>query len=89
MADLAPTLSYDFAVMDNAGPGGTIPFDLLDKVTQPVLAVCGSASPPFMVDSARAVAKALPGGRLVELDGHHHVVPPEVLAPVLTEFFAD
>ncbi|GAA1609175.1 alpha/beta hydrolase [Kribbella sancticallisti] len=87
MAEVAPTLAYDFAVMDSAGPGGRIPFGLLAKVTQPALAVCGSASPPFMIDSARAVAKALPGGRLVELEGRHHVVPPEVLAPVLTEFF--
>ncbi|ADB34936.1 alpha/beta hydrolase fold protein [Kribbella flavida DSM 17836] len=85
VAELAPTLRYDFAVMDSA-PGGTVPFGTLGKVTQPALAVCGSASPAFMVDAARLVAKALPAGQYVELDGQDHVVPPEVLAPVLRDF---
>lgn len=83
----AHTIAYDFAVMD-AAPGGTVPFELLAKVTQPALAICGSASPPFMIDSAHAVAKALPSAQLVELAGQHHAVPPEVLAPVLVEFFS-
>jgi pimeloyl-ACP methyl ester carboxylesterase len=86
-AERAPTLLYDFAVMDSA-PGGTVPFDRLAHVGQPALALWGSASPPFMVDAARLVAKALPNGQYVELEGHHHVVPPEVLAPVLTDFFS-
>ena len=86
MAEVAHTLAYDFAVMDNGAPGGVVPLELLGKVTQPGLAICGSVSPPFMTEAARKVAKALPGGRLVELEGHHHVVPPEVLAPVLVEF---
>jgi pimeloyl-ACP methyl ester carboxylesterase len=84
----AHTIAYDFAVMD-AAPGGTVPFDLLTKVTRPALTIFGSASPQFMVESAKAVAKALPSAELVELEGHHHVVPPEVLAPVLAGFFAD
>jgi len=86
MADVAPTLAYDFAVMGNASRGGTVPLELIGNVTQPALAVCGSASPEFMIDAARVVSKALPGGQYVELDGHHHVVPPEVLAPVLIDF---
>lgn len=86
MAEVAHTLAYDFAVMDNGAPGGVVPLELIGKVTQPGLVICGSVSPPFMTEAARKVAKALPGGRLVELDGHHHVVPPEVLAPVLVEF---
>ena len=87
MAAVAPSLAYDFALMAVAA-GGTIPFELIGKITQSALVICGSASPPFMVDAARAVAKTLPAGRLVELDGHDHVVPPQVLAPVLAEFLA-
>jgi hypothetical protein len=34
-------------------------------------------------------ADALPNGRLRVLDGQVHVVPPEILAPVLTEFITD
>ena len=55
MDELAPTLEYDFAVVGNTTKGGTMPFDLLAKVTQPTLAVCGTASPEFMIDAARVV----------------------------------
>ena len=85
LAELAPTILHDFAVMDSA-PGGIVPVDKLAQVERPALALCGSASPPFMVDAARLVAKSLPNGQYVELEGHHHVVPPEVLAPVLKDF---
>lgn len=89
MAELAPSLAYDFAVMDHGTEAGGVPVELLAGITQPVLVVSGSASPPFMVEAARAVAKTLPAGRLAELDGQGHVVPAEVLAPVLSEFLGD
>ncbi|QNE18856.1 alpha/beta hydrolase [Kribbella qitaiheensis] len=88
MADLAPTLAHDFAVMGNATPGGTVPYDLIAKVTQPTLVIYGSASPPFMIDAARSIANALSDGQQVELQGHQHVVPPEVLGPVVEAFLA-
>lgn len=88
LAELAPTILHDFAVMDSA-PGGVVPVDKLARVSQPALALCGSVSPPFMVDAARLVAKSLPNGQYVELEGHHHVVPPELLAPVLKAFFEE
>ncbi|GAA1551556.1 alpha/beta hydrolase [Kribbella lupini] len=87
LAALAPTILHDFAVMDSS-PGGVVPVDKLARVTQPALALCGSFSPPFMVDAARLVAKALPNGQYVVLEGHHHVVPPELLAPVLRDFLS-
>ncbi|GAA3552600.1 alpha/beta hydrolase [Kribbella ginsengisoli] len=88
MAEVAHTLAYDFAVMDHPAKGGIVPVSLLGTIHQPTLVVAGSASPPFMTEAARSVAKTLPNGRLVELDGQHHVVPAEVLAPVLTEFLS-
>jgi pimeloyl-ACP methyl ester carboxylesterase len=87
MAEIAPSLAYDFAVMDHASHG-VVPFELLTGITQPTLVIVGAASPPFMVEAAQAVSKALPDGRLVELYGQQHVVPPEVLAPVLAVFLA-
>ena len=88
LADLAPTLAYDFAVMDHASPGGRVPFDLLGKITQPTLVVAGTASPPFMVDAAHRIVKELPAASLAELADQGHVVPPEFLAPVLREFLS-
>ncbi len=84
MAELAPTLAYDFAVMDHAAPGGRVPFDLLGRITQPTLVVAGTASPPFMIDAAHRIVKELPAASLTELADQDHVVPPEILAPVLS-----
>jgi hypothetical protein len=41
-----------------------------------------------MVDTGRRVAGALPNGRHIVIDGQEHVVPPEVLVPVLAAFLA-
>jgi hypothetical protein len=41
-----------------------------------------------MIDIGRQVADALPNGRHRILEGQEHVVAPEVLVPVLKEFFA-
>jgi pimeloyl-ACP methyl ester carboxylesterase len=86
LAEVAHTLAYDFAVMDHASKGGIVPISLLERVQQPTRVVAGSASPAFMIEAARAVSKTVPNGRLVELDRQQHVVPAEVLAPVLTAF---
>jgi pimeloyl-ACP methyl ester carboxylesterase len=88
MAEVAPTIAYDFAVMDEGTRGGTVPFELLARIKQPTLVLAGSVSPPFMLEAARAASKALPNGQLTELDGQHHAVPADVLAPVLAEFLA-
>jgi pimeloyl-ACP methyl ester carboxylesterase len=88
MAELAHTLAYDFAVMDHAAPGGRVPVDLLGTIKQPTLVVAGTASPPFMVDAAHRIVKELPAASLCELADADHVVPPEILAPVLREFLS-
>lgn len=41
-----------------------------------------------MIDVGRQVTEGLPNGRLRILQGQEHVVPPEMLVPVLKEFFA-
>ena len=84
---MAPTLAYDSEVMGDISRGGTVPFDLVGAVTIPALALVGGASPAWMIDVARQVADALPNGRHGVLDGQEHVVAPEVLVPVLAEFF--
>ncbi|MEJ7632176.1 MAG: alpha/beta hydrolase [Rubrobacteraceae bacterium] len=86
---IAPTLAYDSEVMGDISRGGTVPFDLAGGVTVPALVLCGGASPAWMIDIGRQVADALPNGRHSVIEGQEHVVAPEVLAPVLVEFFSD
>jgi pimeloyl-ACP methyl ester carboxylesterase len=85
---LAPTLAHDSAVMGDVDRGGTVPHDLLARVEAPTLVLCGGASPDWMLDIGRDVAAALPAGRLEVLAGEEHVVAPDVLAPVVSGFFA-
>jgi pimeloyl-ACP methyl ester carboxylesterase len=77
----------DFQVMGNAGRGGTIPEDLVAAVGIPALVLSGGASPAWMNDMGRQIAAALPNGRHLVLESQERVVAPEVLAPLLVEFF--
>jgi pimeloyl-ACP methyl ester carboxylesterase len=88
MADVAPTLAYDFAVMDHGATGGRTPADLLRTIKLETLVVAGTASPPFMVDAAHRIVALLPTARFAELADQDHVVPPELLAPVVTDFLS-
>ena len=89
LEEIAPTLAYDSEVMGDISRGGTIPADLVGGVIVPALVLVGGASPAWMIDVGRRIADAMPKGRHVVLEGQEHVVAPEVLAPVLVEFFAD
>jgi hypothetical protein len=53
------------------------------------LVLDGGASPAWMHRAAQAVADALPLGQRRTLEGQTHLVDPEVLAPVLLDFFTD
>jgi pimeloyl-ACP methyl ester carboxylesterase len=86
---IAPTLAYDSEVMGDISRGGTIPANQASSVAIPALVLCGGASPAWMIDIGKQVADALPNGRHSVLEGQEHVVAPEVLVPVLAEFFAD
>ena len=87
MEAVAPTLLYDSEVMGDISREGTIPTELLGAVGAPTLVLCGGASPGWMIDVGRQVAEGLPDGRIAVLEGQEHVVPPEMLAPVLAKFF--
>ncbi|GGF04758.1 alpha/beta fold hydrolase [Mycetocola zhadangensis] len=78
---LAPTLAYDNAFMGD----GTLPIDLLGRVTQQTLVVDGGAV-PFMSTAARNLADALSAGTHHSIGGQGHDVAPEVIAPVIAEF---
>lgn len=81
---VAHTLPYDAAIMGDF----SLPVGRLKSVTTPTLAVGGEKSDARLRAAVAAVANALPNGRQRELPGQTHNVKPEVLTPVLIEFFA-
>jgi len=81
---VAPTLAYDAAVM---GDGRSVPVERAAEVVSASLVMNGTDI-PFMLDTATALAKAIPHAQHCTLDGQRHDVDINVLAPVLKEFFA-
>jgi pimeloyl-ACP methyl ester carboxylesterase len=84
MEAIAPSLAHDDAVMGD----GLLPRELLAAIRVPVLSVAGGASPRWMVEASRDIAEAVPRGTHRVLEGQIHVVEPDVLGPVLADFFA-
>jgi pimeloyl-ACP methyl ester carboxylesterase len=65
---IAHTLADDAAIMGDR----SLPAGLIASVTAPALVISGEQSPPFLRAAARAVAQALPNGRLNSLPGQGH-----------------
>jgi pimeloyl-ACP methyl ester carboxylesterase len=82
---LGPTLAYDHAGI--LGRDGSVPADRAAQVEVATLVMYGEASFGFMADTARALAAAISRAELRSFAGQGHDVHPEVLAPVLVEFF--
>jgi pimeloyl-ACP methyl ester carboxylesterase len=83
MEAVAPTLAYDNAVLGN----GAVPIEVAQAATMPTLILDGSDSPEFKHEAADALAKAMPHAERKTLEGQTTIVPPEVLAPILKQFF--
>jgi len=81
---VAPTLANDAAAM---GDDRSVPLERAANVRVPTLVMNGTAL-PFMLDTATALATAIPRAQHLTLEGQTHDVDLKVLAPVLTEFFA-
>src|SRR5216684_955476 len=73
---LTHTLPYDLALTGDQG----VPVDYLAKIAVPVLVLGGANSPDWFHRTVEATADAIPGARLVMLDGQDHGAPPEVIA---------
>ncbi len=82
---IAPTLAYDHTAI--LGKDGSVPIERAAHILVPTLVMNGGASYPFMYETARALSQAIPHAQLRILEGQTHDVAPEVLAPVLVEFF--
>jgi pimeloyl-ACP methyl ester carboxylesterase len=84
---VAPTLAYDHTAL--LGEDGSVPAKRAARLNIPALVMNGGASLPFMYDTAQALSTAIPHARLRTLEGQTHEVNPEVLVPVLIDFFAN
>jgi pimeloyl-ACP methyl ester carboxylesterase len=86
MEAVAPTLAYDHTYI--MGKDGSVPVERAAAVRVPTLLMTGGRGAPFMLETARTLSKVIPRATLRTLNGQTHVVQPEVLAPVLVEYFA-
>jgi pimeloyl-ACP methyl ester carboxylesterase len=81
---LAHTLPYDATIMGDY----SLPTERAKAVSIPTVVLDGGASFGFMGPTADALAKVLPHGERVTLEGQEHNIDPNVLAPALKAFFA-
>lgn len=90
MEKLAPTLAYDMAVMGDTLFGRPLPAERWRSAVQPILVLDGDQSDAWLRHSAESLAKLLPHAKYQSLPGQNHsasFTAPQVLAPVLVEFF--
>lgn len=80
---VAHTLPYDAAIMGDF----SLPTHRLASIKTPTLMLDGEKSDLRLRHSVQAVAKVLPNVEHLTLKGQSHMVKPEVLAPVLVQFF--
>jgi len=81
---IAHTLVYDATIIGD----GQLRLDQARTVRVPTLAIAAGLAPPFMRDTAEALARAVPDGRALVLEGATHDLVPEVVAPPLLGFLA-
>ena len=85
LESMAPTLAYDSAVL---GVDGSVPTDRIANVAVPTLVITGSASTALLQETARTISRMIPRAQLLTLNGQTHEERPEILAPVLAEFYS-
>jgi pimeloyl-ACP methyl ester carboxylesterase len=87
MVAVAHTIAYDVSFVAEFMQGKPLPTDRWANVTVPVLVAGGGDSDAWMHHSADALARVLPNASRTTLPGQTHQVDPNVLAPVMIEFF--
>jgi hypothetical protein len=85
---VAHTIPYDFQVLGDTGSGRPLPAGRWSAATMPALVMAGGKSPAYFRHGMRALAGVLPDGQYRTLPDQTHLLKPDVLAPVLAEFFA-
>lgn len=82
---VAPSLAYDHIA--DLGEDASVPTERAARVAVPTLVMDGAESFPFMHDTAKTLANAIPNSQHRTLEGQTHEVSAEAIAPVLVEFF--
>jgi pimeloyl-ACP methyl ester carboxylesterase len=85
---VAHTLPYDIAIVEDYQKGKPLPAGRWDSVKAPAMVFAGGKSPAWMRNGMKALAGALPNGKLRTLEGQTHMVKAKVVVPVLSEFFS-
>ena len=86
---IAHTIAYDGRIVWPHMTGRPFAPGEWDDVTVPVLVADGGDSPPWMRNSNRALAEALPNAEYRTLADQTHQVAPEVLVPAVVGFLTD
>jgi pimeloyl-ACP methyl ester carboxylesterase len=84
---VAHTLIYDNTIMYPEQVGQPLPRAWAGEVTVPTLVMDGGNSPAWMRNAAEGLADLLPTARYLTVEDCDHAVPPETIAPILTDFF--
>ena len=84
---VAHTLVYDAMIMEGTMQGAPLPADRWAAITIPTLVIYGGAGPAWSRNAAEALIELLPHPERRTLEGQFHDLTPEVLTPVLAEFF--
>jgi pimeloyl-ACP methyl ester carboxylesterase len=90
MVSVGHTVLYDNTLMFPYEQRQPLPPEWADEVGPvPTLVIDGGRSPAWMRNAVAATAELLPAGRRVTFEDCDHSAPPEVIGPVLTEFFTE
>ena len=81
---VAHTLAYDTTIMADQK---SLLAERVPSVTAPTLLIDRGASPAWARNAVQTLADKLPHAHRRTLEGQTHAVAPELLAPVLVEFF--
>jgi len=79
---VAHTLPNDASIMGNFA----VPEKLAASVNKPTLIIGGSKSPATLKTAVSNLAKAIPGSKLLMLEGQNHNVNAKALAPAILNF---
>lgn len=80
---IAHTLVYDMTILGD----GQLKVEQARAVRAPTLAIAAGQAPPFMRETAQALARVMPDCRALVLEQATHDLVPELLAPPLFEHF--
>ena len=86
---VAHTLPYDLTIVSDTRGGKPLSRERWTSVTMPALTAVGGKSPVWWQDAMKELSTVLPNARHLILPGQNHMFKASVMAPVLTEFFAN